>query len=776
MLFASEESLFRSIEKRAKDTPGHVYRYHPIDLVILLAFVISVLLVLVGFSYFEIKYPMGGLFYHLAREEEANTTEFENTTAVPADVNVTDTSAAASAPAGATPNVLLQQMRGRFPKYGRSTRRSICSDVSCKLLSRYLKESLNPSVDPCSNFYEFVCSRWSLRDKLVPGEAVVTEDSLRVRDIEAFLIAQLKEGGLKRASNVPEDQPQDESLRWTKSAFAECKLGVKTTRKAFRNLVEHQGLEGFPYYKDPLKLAETAANVIRASGVSPIVKVSLDADTRDGKRVIRLSPSEDLLFRDFWTISNHHEKWYGAAVAKAASGISLPSVFNVEKKLTELSATSADTGGPMLLRLSDLNSFHKWNWKDFLRTLFNGVSNVTRFTYVRLESDTFVRGLASVLRSFRPRDIANFLGFRVHLKYSPILDKFRLLSMVHSSLHPGWNESLSRDMICLRFLVDVEPFMFMYLYWNTFKASLEPSIVENIVQNAKNTILNFVEPLSWLNLSFKNACEDRLHNMTSRYLIPKWLTDEDKRLKYTGTVADHVHYSGINTYSPVIQAVENNRLRAIDGTGFDVSWESHPLETEPVWAHEGVIEFPMAMFSREYEGDAFWLYNLPRAGVKVMISLVAALVEEAKVSERSVYSELLRSKSCLEAHYRTMRETQVPEHLTSTMALENEVVENMALPLTLLLYRSYVQPNNDIVLDGFKDYSSDQLFFINYALGRCEATDSLFAWQKLRFGKIPPAAYRVNGPLRNSEEFAEAFKCPSGSYMNPSKKCFVWTP
>ncbi|CAN7999033.1 unnamed protein product [Ixodes hexagonus] len=774
MLSASEESLFRSIEKRAKDSPCHVYRYHPVDLVILLAFIVSVLLVFVGFYYYEMRFPLGGLFWRGVQDEDVgNATASANTTTAAA----TEASSNNSNSSDVVPevnNAAFLHSRDRFPRLGRSVQVSVCSDRSCRSLARYLKESLKASVDPCKNFYEFVCSHWSLRDKLKPGEAVVTEDSIRLKEIEAMLVAKLKKDGLKRPSESFGEGMPDESLRWTRNAFAECKLGVKTGRKAFQNILEHQGLQGFPFRKDPVKMAEIAARVIRVSGISPLVQVSLDPDKRNGKRVIRLSPSEDLVFRDFWTISSSHQKWYGAAVAKAASGTPLPTVFNVEKKLTELSATCNDAGGPILLRVSEMESFYKWNWKEFLRTLFDGIVNVTRNTYVRIESETFAKGLASLVRSFRSRDIANFLGFRVFLRHAPILDKLRQLSVLGTTLHPGWNESLSRDVSCLRLVTAIEPFILIHLYWDTFKDTLEPGIVENMVQNAKNTILNYVESISWLEPSFKSAFEDRLQNTTCRYLVPQWLTNEEKRLRYARTVADHVHYSGMNTYGPVIEAVVKNRLKSIDESGFDVSWESRLLETDPVWARDDVLEFPMAMFSRQYDGDAFWLYHLPRVGVKMVVALLAAMVETARISDQGVYTDLLNTKTCLEGHYRTMRETQVPEQLTSAVALENEVLENMALPLALLLYRSYVNPKSEITLDTLKGYTSDHLFFINYAMGRCEAQDSRFAWQKLRYGRAPPAAYRVNGPLRNSAGFANTFKCPVGSYMNPSTKCSVW--
>eukprot|EP00658_Telonema_sp_P-2_P028566 TRINITY_DN21870_c0_g1_i12.p1 TRINITY_DN21870_c0_g1~~TRINITY_DN21870_c0_g1_i12.p1 ORF type:complete len:687 (+),score=160.79 TRINITY_DN21870_c0_g1_i12:87-2147(+) len=70
--------------------------------------------------------------------------------------------------------------------------------------------------------------------------------------------------------------------------------------------------------------------------------------------------------------------------------------------------------------------------------------------------------------------------------------------------------------------------------------------------------------------------------------------------------------------------------------------------------------------------------------------------------------------------------------------------------------------------------SHDQMFFYAFAHTWCSKARA----EQLRLQALTdphaPAADRVNGVVKNSPEFASAFKCTSGSKMSPRKRCRVW--
>lgn len=85
-------------------------------------------------------------------------------------------------------------------------------------------------------------------------------------------------------------------------------------------------------------------------------------------------------------------------------------------------------------------------------------------------------------------------------------------------------------------------------------------------------------------------------------------------------------------------------------------------------------------------------------------------------------------------------------------------------------------PNKDQVLPGAAGkFSPAQLFFLSAANTWCHnaKTKSIKSTLEAGFGH-PFNYHRVVVPVMNNYVFADAFKCKSGSRMNPVRKCVLW--
>ena len=70
--------------------------------------------------------------------------------------------------------------------------------------------------------------------------------------------------------------------------------------------------------------------------------------------------------------------------------------------------------------------------------------------------------------------------------------------------------------------------------------------------------------------------------------------------------------------------------------------------------------------------------------------------------------------------------------------------------------------------------TNDQLFFVAYGQVWCSLTTPEQARLRITTDSHSPARFRVNGPVSNNPDFAEAFSCKPGTPMRPENRCEVW--
>ncbi|KAF4525658.1 hypothetical protein B566_EDAN001258 [Ephemera danica] len=113
-------------------------------------------------------------------------------------------------------------------------------------------------------------------------------------------------------------------------------------------------------------------------------------------------------------------------------------------------------------------------------------------------------------------------------------------------------------------------------------------------------------------------------------------------------------------------------------------------------------------------------------------------------------------------------------HVNGKQTLGENIADNGGLKAA---YHAYIEwaaaHKEELPLPGLQ-LTHRQLFFISFAQVWCSSsTDEAM---KLQVEKDPhsPSQVRVNGPVSNLPDFSEVFGCPLGSPMNPKQKCEVW--
>ncbi|OQR89397.1 hypothetical protein ACHHYP_06310 [Achlya hypogyna] len=107
-------------------------------------------------------------------------------------------------------------------------------------------------------------------------------------------------------------------------------------------------------------------------------------------------------------------------------------------------------------------------------------------------------------------------------------------------------------------------------------------------------------------------------------------------------------------------------------------------------------------------------------------------------------------------------------HVDGSLTLGENIADNGGVKLAYLAYAR--QTGVDVLAPA-----EAQLFFTSFAQGWwCQKRTDSLARVLMHTDPHSPGKWRLQGPLMNSPYFADAFQCPLGTPMNPTKKCVVW--
>ncbi|XP_077553518.1 neprilysin-1-like [Haemaphysalis longicornis] len=502
-----DELINRLVDRRPACASHNIYRSGDYDFLILLAFIAVVVLVLVLFFVFDF-----GTSLHIIRRWRSNSSAV-----APNGSFKSALAAALEGPQKKLPNLPMSTISFRPEENasvvettatesarelwtaGRTGTPKVCEGPGCVEMTPELRASLDFSVQPCDDFYQHVCNKWLRKHVPALGEAMVSQRTERLRQLERELLVELRAG------------TDDGSLRWPLRLWQACRnrSGEPHSHDVLHTILASHGLAGFPFgaAARARDIATTAATVLAYSAIPALVGVKVvrrptneavptsrggyrgrprfrmttarpKRTARGGGWIIQLGPPEPL-FRGFVRMHDVHDEWFMAAVERIAGHRDMHDLVKIEEALVDLSGQRAGVDDYVLLPVHRLLHSRHWNWTTFLRTAFRGVANVGAKTQVLVKGGSFQRRFVKIVERFGSPNLHNYLTLRVYIRYALFLDwrQFEPLVELSGARVVGWEDhdppEDAADLRCLRLLSRMLPEPFAYVYWNARLRSLQ---------------------------------------------------------------------------------------------------------------------------------------------------------------------------------------------------------------------------------------------------------------------------------------------------------------
>ncbi|XP_064490221.1 neprilysin-21-like [Ornithodoros turicata] len=682
---------------------------------------------------------------------------------------------------------------------------STCKSDVCGWLEGYLRSKFNASVNPCHDFYGYVCSRhWFANDLDIQHRLYIDRTAgMLMMDIEKFFRDYLKQNE-ERYHKYP-----GVFLHQAISLLPKCQSEEKNDKNmtSLKALLEEYNLGSWPYRKAPrgVSIVTVSAFVDRDLAVFPFAKVTLRKPFEDDRGyTVHLDKPSLTLKRHQLAFLDESVENYTRKVALALSFLDkqeeeqAEAIVQLEKKLlSAMPVTRFVEFQDRIKRIGQLERKGKWDWKEYLTILFQDIEVFDSDKPVAVLNQEYLNKMAAILNETETVTLLNYVGYRLVVQVSPLLAKAAnpLLRLSHDDYREFVPDRLQA---CMHLLERVYKHGVRFFARMTFSKNNATLLLKhydhsmsNIETQLKGTMADrLLSTSSWLDRSAIGIGVDKIENI---------------RFVFLGSTDDI--NSIANYYNFNAQPLDGSHLlesfREIHAGTRNIYWETKPPkdDLDARYEHSALSPGFEYMFGRNVlfipHGNIAFLNDIsktiepllyPLLLPNVLRGMFAAVDRRGATVDHNLavatwwntdeLSKFSQMELCFQDQYYIEIRDLVGDNFDARIRLDENIADNaIVAPLHDVYYKAVTSQGVSLEKQRLSvdvgDLDLQKLFFVLYALGLCDNPLREAAVRRIRYEEMP-GRLRVNIPLMNFPKFSSAFNCPVGSPMNPARKCSVW--
>ncbi|KAG5316370.1 ECE1 enzyme, partial [Acromyrmex insinuator] len=673
----------------------------------------------------------------------------------------------------------------------------ICDSEDCVRIAASLKESMNESVDPCDDFYQYACGRWP-QEHPIPDSSLTnswfSERSNRMyRKIRDLLIVNIS------ASEVPW------AVMQAKTLFTSCMDVYTVNELDLSPMFDLLKLLNLPMIPD--KELEKRLQTIRSRlrkldelDDEAMLSENEDAELTYMVDVIKYiinngsdnkcssdneSIFEDEVLKEFVKgIYNISNLFYDMARADQNQSISIESLSDSDYMLIDDLQKLTDDH----VIDSNLSLTPTPIWRPFIESIFEGIDklNLDNKDKVLIGNLEYLKDVVLLLACFEEEVLESYIWWTVvdivvpHAseKLRDIWNKY--VSKVTDVEVVGESKSLFCGSIVNKLMGMAVSWMFVDPTFHENKVNK----VQEMLEDIREAFGSLVAKTDWMDQSTKTATLKKSQKMEYEIGFPTWLFNEEKLNEYyEGIDLSETRY--LANMVQIVQVQLNNTWTNLhDENIFNESyWATDPTDVNAFHTFQlnhitipaGILQFPFYELGLE-------ALNYGAIGTVLGHELTHGFDTSGRLYDgdgnlrqwwtNETILEYSDKTQCFIDHYNTYYE--VDDYIDGELTLGENIADNGGLREAIVAYKRWkARHGHEPLLPGFTQFTHEQLLFLSFAHLWCESyTATSLKW--MMEDSHCPGHVRLQAVLRNSKEFSTAWNCPAGSTMNPSKKCRLW--
>lgn len=684
---------------------------------------------------------------------------------------------------------------------------SACTTHNCLQTAAYLSNSIDDTANPCENFYQFACGKWT-KSHPIPS----TKNKM-----DSFGIADDKNKEIMRAALMKTDANVISGIAKLRTFFRSC-INTDTIdalgADPLETLLSSGGANVFPTLNPAWtdegwsfsQIAERIGNVGNLQDV-PGFFIQITFDKRNSSRItVEVDqPTLTLFVPALYTGDRNapflqfYEGIYsqilimlGANQTTAAQDAAAVVDFEVElAKIIVPAEVKADIPA-FYSKMTVKNMTERYPQFDWLgyfnRFLANGGVTFTPETEIINMAVDYYDKFFDLVAKTSTRTLLNYGMWRLAYKYAS-----QSSSAIRGAKQPiinallGITETPARWQTCLDEMLQYFPeFMGrVFVDGSGFTAQTKQRALD-MITNLKTTFREVLEETDWMTEATRTAALDKLAVMDYKVGYPEyimndtWISEHAAALnvtegKYFENTMNILIYDRVETIKLMKRPVDRNR------------WLISPAMMNAVYSPQSnEMILPASILQTPFFDDTFPdVLNFAAIGSVVGHEITHGYDTTGRGFDKfgnlanwwqtEDLQRFTDKGQCMIDQYGAYPDPVLNMTVNGRLTLSENIADNAGLKEAYRAYRSYIAKRGmeEPKLPVLK-YTVDQLFFIGYAQVWCSNYQDSYRKLLLQSDNHSPHYYRVIGTMRNSEDFARVFSCLKGGAMNPDKKCSVW--
>uniref|UniRef100_A0A224YEA8 Gluzincin n=1 Tax=Rhipicephalus zambeziensis TaxID=60191 RepID=A0A224YEA8_9ACAR len=707
-------------------------------------------------------------------------------------------------------SISLAAPKGNPRKY------TVCETEVCHERAKLLQRSINKSIDPCDDFFSYVCDGW-IKDHPIPD----TDTSFGTFEQTSENVLHEIKGIIENITNTAEPRSVTEKAAAMYQACI-CNYYNETQLiPMIKDLLREWGFPIWPVMRPTELPYRNYAELLVATSLWPFFAVNVGQDLNDTDRFIIQLDEAPLPILSRQRFLNPNATQFNRLIVHAYLNLIATAVSVLNPNATEYDAwmiaerifvfeahLASMTDNP-----DDRRNITALYQKITIGDLMKEVPNIpvlpclnSTFSIVNITlnetEEVAIFGMSYFKKAndffgciYDLSDMYNLAGWR---------RIFQLLLLTSEKFATAWQQLLQiaygvqkqkpHWQYCLGKVTGVMPFVIGRLYIEkNFNVSAKND-VEAMIKNITTTFMESLSSRPWMTGETKQTALKKLQKMTNKIGFPPWILN-DTILENT---FQYVQPFNISTpfFKIVLFFQENAAIWALlllrKKPDRKNSWLTAPTVVNAFYSPTtNEMVFPAGILR-----DSFYQHGLPPSvnygaiGTVIGHEMIHGFDNTGKQFDedgrlRNWWSNSTQKKfdaksKCFINQYSAVFSELANRTLNGVNTLGENIADNGGLRMAFRTLDQQLKAfeTPDVRLPGLENYTSKHLFFISNAYLWCGSSRPGALRLQIEYDPHSPRRQRINVSLRNMRSFTTIFRCNKTNKMifkpKSNETCVLW--